>query len=199
VLTGIGQRLSNLPVRGGAINGVSLPWVIVLFGVTGALSATGRFHYNGLCLDTWYLFALGVLAYGTVFGGVPWQLFLGVGILMACLNVDTQQVEPAQKATGLAVAALLAWAGRSDRLTTWGRQRIWQYLGLISYSLYLIHGVVGYRILSLAERLTGRSPGWACIWLVIAMLSAVGCAAWMYRSIEAPSIRWARRLKLVRT
>jgi peptidoglycan/LPS O-acetylase OafA/YrhL len=73
------------------------------------------------------------------------------------------------------------------------------WLGTISYSLYLIHGVVGYRLLSVAERHTGRQTLLAGLWLVAAIALALASAWLMYRGIEAPSIRLARRLRLVST
>ncbi len=70
-----------------------------------------------------------------------------------------------------------------------------QFLGRISYSLYLIHGVVGYRTLSVGERLTGDGPAAAMGWLVVALAASLLTAWIMYQAVETPSSSLARRLK----
>ncbi len=83
LLLGIGQILSRRRnAASGGLAAVDRSWVIVLFAVTGALSGTGRFQAHGLCLDTWYLFCLGVLSYGVLGAGLPWQIWLGYVIVL---------------------------------------------------------------------------------------------------------------------
>ncbi len=199
VLLGIGQRLTRPEAAAGRINGVALPWVMLLFAMPTILSASGWFQYPGLCLDTWYLFGLGVLAYGVVFGQLPWQVFAGVCLCVAGINLDMEQVEPAQKAMGLITAVSFVLIGLRGHLRDWGDVPALQFLGRISYSLYLIHGVVGYRLLSVGDRLTGANPWFAVGWFAAALCLSVVTASWMYRCIEAPSIALARRWRWVRT
>jgi len=69
------------------------------------------------------------------------------------------------------------------------------FLGKISYSLYLIHVPIGGRVINLGKRLDQT-----IYTQVLVVLAAVGVsifAAWLfYIYIEKPSHRWSRRIKL---
>ena len=183
------------PRSDGTLLGMTVGWIGCAFGATAILSGTGALQANGLCLDTWYLFSLGVLSYGVVCARVPWQLWLAVVLGIAIFNWDPEQVEPAQKAAGIATAASLVWVGRWNGLHTLGSWRPLQFLAAISYSLYLIHGIVGWRVMSVGQRVTGTGLTWATLWFVVALASAV-LAAWLLHVwIERPAIRWLARTK----
>jgi peptidoglycan/LPS O-acetylase OafA/YrhL len=92
-------------------------------------------------------------------------------------------------ASGLAIYAVIA-TGRSDR---WLRWRWLQRLGLISYSLYLIHYPVSWIITTLGYELTGTAPLWAVFWLVLSLAASIGVANALYAAVELPAIRFARR------
>jgi peptidoglycan/LPS O-acetylase OafA/YrhL len=92
-------------------------------------------------------------------------------------------------ATGLAIYAVIS-TGRSDR---WLRWRWLQRLGLISYSLYLIHYPVSWIITTLGYELTGTAPVAAVFWLVLSLAASIGVANALYAAVELPAIRFARR------
>lgn len=66
-------------------------------------------------------------------------------------------------------------------------------IGTISYSVYLIHMIVGGRVINLFERLPDtffyRVSG-----LLIALLVTLGCSAIFYLLIEGPSHRFSKKL-----
>jgi peptidoglycan/LPS O-acetylase OafA/YrhL len=70
-----------------------------------------------------------------------------------------------------------------------------QYLGRISYSLFLIHYPVSWLILELGTRLTGAAPVAALLWMLLALLASIAAADLLYRLAEEPSLRLARKLK----
>jgi peptidoglycan/LPS O-acetylase OafA/YrhL len=72
-----------------------------------------------------------------------------------------------------------------------------QYLGRISYSLYLIHYAVNHVVTYVGWSLLGGSPSppLAATCLAMAMASSLIAAHFLYVWVEAPSTRWAARLK----
>ncbi len=65
----------------------------------------------------------------------------------------------------VAIASLLADSS-FNKLSLWLRQSAFQFLGEISYSLYLIHGAVGWLELSIGDSLADRDRIRALIWLL---------------------------------
>lgn len=154
-------------------------WIGFAFGTTAILSGTGALQANGLCLDTWYLFSLGVLSYGVV-----WRVrSVATVVSRRAGHRDLQlgsgsKLSLGTKAAGIATAASLVWVGRWNGLHTLGSWRPLQFLAAISYSLYLIHGIVGWRVMSVGQRVTGTGLTWATLWFVVALamqFSPRGC------------------------
>ncbi len=74
-----------------------------------------------------------------------------------------------------------------------GRHLAW--LGEVSYSLYLTHGVFGVGFLVVGKAL--HLPGWANYPLVLgATAFSIIMAAWFHRLIETPAQRWAGRFPI---
>jgi peptidoglycan/LPS O-acetylase OafA/YrhL len=74
-----------------------------------------------------------------------------------------------------------------------GSHRILDFLGAISYSLYLLHVPIGGRVINLAARLDLGMPGKVAA-IAAAALASVGAAYVLYRLVEVPALRWARKL-----
>ena len=74
------------------------------------------------------------------------------------------------------------------------QSRITNFLGDISYSLYLIHQPIGRRICDLGARLV-TTPLQAALVAVFATVVVIGTAYLMYRWIELPSQRFAGRIR----
>ncbi|HEY3965564.1 MAG TPA: acyltransferase [Planctomycetaceae bacterium] len=99
-------------------------------------------------------------------------------------------------------AALLAGlstylAGVRGCLGTWLNFRVLQYLGRISYSLYLIHFPMSHIVKWVGTWLSGDSPApiVAACWLALSVVFSILAAHVMYTFIEAPSVRLAAWLK----
>jgi peptidoglycan/LPS O-acetylase OafA/YrhL len=88
-------------------------------------------------------------------------------------------------------------AGRLGKLGSWLNFQPLQYLGKISYSLYLIHFPISHVVKTIGQRLSGdnASPLVALLWLLLSLAASIATADVMYRWIEAPSVRLASRLK----
>lgn len=98
-------------------------------------------------------------------------------------------------ATYTYILGLLALLAFTVMLVNRVRNPVTEFLGRISYSLYLVHLPVGVPI-----QLIGRQflePGPAATLLVLASVAVSIFAAWLfYLCVERPSMRLARRIKL---
>jgi peptidoglycan/LPS O-acetylase OafA/YrhL len=86
-------------------------------------------------------------------------------------------------------------AAQNGGLFSWGRSRLWQYLGRISYSLYLIHVLVLLVVMRIGYKITGDAPSAALLWFGVAGVLCVGAAHLLNVAIERPSMKWATRFK----
>jgi peptidoglycan/LPS O-acetylase OafA/YrhL len=144
----------------------------------------------------WYMFALGALAYWCGSRQAPASLLLaGCALLMLSqFGIGIRAEFLAVAVTALALYAVTARGALGRTLTS----RPLQYLGRISYSLYLLHTIVGGRVQNLGERLTGHDAALRLVWFVLALAASIVAADLLYRWVEAPSIGWAKSLKTSR-
>jgi peptidoglycan/LPS O-acetylase OafA/YrhL len=168
-------------------------WPATPFAVTGAISATGVFNVRGLCVETWYMFALGVLLYYAYTSRPSRKVFL---LYLLFLSAALAWTCHPYRITAVATALVVGSAAATGNLARWLSGRIFQHLGRISYSLYLIHGVLGWQVLSVGGDLIGvTSPLGALAWLALAVAVSLLTAQLMHTAIERPSLQLARRLK----
>ncbi len=180
--------------RFGSTDRRSLRILFAAAAVVAALFPTGLVREEtlpaGLFLRSWYAFFGGAFAYWALDGTIRRSAFyLWAGALAAAAIY----VHNAGAVVSMAIAALLLEVGRAGKLRDWLNYRPLQFLGKISYSLYLMHGPIGGWILAYAfYHLTPHTAPWELFWLLVAL--AANCiGAWLFwRLIEAPCIRLAR-------
>lgn len=154
------------------------------------------FPLRGLFITHWSLFFLGVLVRWSLDRPetTPW-LFALVVLQLGSI-VHRWDAGPL---VGSATA-LLIWAlGRTDRLETALSGRITQFLGQISYSLYLVHPLLGNRVL---RRITASfvppPSGLTAIALLVgATLLCIAASTVFYLLVEQPSQQLSKRIRLV--
>lgn len=155
------------------------------------VNAAGGFFWvpYGVFLGMWAAFFAGVLAYKAI--DTPAARIAGAILILPMLV----RVDPFQLVS--AATALLLWLtsirGLAQRAPLF---RGMQFLGLISYSLYLIHnpltGAAGF----LSHRLFGQSIAADVAALgAILVVSIVGAALFWWL-IERPAHRWTRKIRL---
>lgn len=145
----------------------------------------------------WILFRLSILAY------IPW-FAIGICIYLATTRKGAGDWKPPARTAALAIftllivesiaLALLALAmaaavffAASGRLT-WLRNRVFVWLGAISYPLYLVHENIGWAIqLRLVE--LGLPTDTV---ILLALAAALGLATLLHRTVEKPAMRWIR-------
>lgn len=142
------------------------------------------FHHMGM-------FTIGMATFQFRAGMLSRGTYLLLVAAMACVagsaigatNTIAAQVAITGAATGFVIAFV--------RVRPW---RPMMFLGAISYSLYLMHGPFGGRVVNLAARST-HTPG-TQIPLLLAALAVSIAAAWaLYMCVERPAQRWASRLR----
>lgn len=149
----------------------------------------------GLFISAWYAFSAGMFCYvWTKHAQFLSILVVGllatvaVGVVSASLPILTV----------VATTLLLIAAWRAGKMGSWLSNRLIQYLGKISYSLYLFHPTIGWSTVSLLKKLFGDPSGIGSgvFFLSAGIASSVVSAAIVHRLIEIPSIRWSRKIRL---
>ena len=133
---------------------------------------------RGLFLDYWLAFAFGIGVY--LWLHEPKDRFWGAAIL-ALGVVNLLQFRELSTSISLGCAALmLALARLDDRIAASRAARPVFALGLISYSLYLIHVPFAGRLVNLLVRI--QAPLWLCA--VAGTVASIACAVLFFRGVE---------------
>ncbi|MBW0007309.1 MAG: acyltransferase [Sphingomonas sp.] len=146
---------------------------------------------HGLFVNLWHGFFLGVLAYRCGYlKEASWPLWVLAAVALLFRHPEAGVFAVPCAAT----AGLLFVAARAERLTTALSARPWQWLGAISYSLYLVH-VPTLRLLTGAwQRVADRGPIADAIGGMLLLGACIAAAALFYLAFERPSHRLAKRL-----
>jgi peptidoglycan/LPS O-acetylase OafA/YrhL len=149
------------------------------------------------------MFFLGASAWWALDGRIPPALFwvyvaaLAVRIFLQIGRAGWSDDLTIGLTAALGAGVSTYLAGRLGRLGTWLNIPVLQYLGRISYSLYLIHFPMSHVVTTFGSEVSGPSPSpaVATLWLVLALAASVAAAHVMYVCVEAPSVRLAARFK----
>lgn len=149
----------------------------------------------GLFVRHWHMFATGVLVCWAIHGDVEprWAL----GAVAGQLLILGWMPNFSRLMTLVAVLVLVA-GPRWVAMTSMLRSTSSQYLGRISYSIYLTHAAVGWSTISVMKRLLGSEPS---LWHAVASMAAglaasVISADLLNRLIERPAIRLSKRIQM---
>jgi peptidoglycan/LPS O-acetylase OafA/YrhL len=145
----------------------------------------------GLFPTYWFMFLAGSLVAWAALGRIPVWIPFGMGAGSVILGAGLRNPEPIISGVATGVLALGAW-----RPSFMGalRAKPIQWLGRISYSLYLVHPLVGERLQNVGHRIHGDRVGWCWFWLAVATAVTLAIAAIFYRLVEAPCVALARRV-----
>lgn len=170
------SRLSREIGREYALNLVLLPCtVLAAFWLTPAVP----FRIHGLFVEHWYLFLAGVWLWRAVDDRHCRFSLIVVLVNFAILIALSWLAGRFSDLVGLYVAVFLLWFGRSGRLKKYGGGPLLQWLGLISYSLYLTHTTVTGASFRLAGLFTAANAMNETILLVL--VTSLCCLfAWMF-------------------
>jgi peptidoglycan/LPS O-acetylase OafA/YrhL len=154
-------------------------------------------HFNldwtpkGLFFPYWYSFFLGAaVCWTTIDRMAKHWLYLYFGLIALCLAFHFDE----QMLMSLMIALVIYGIGQLDYLKTWSGSRLFQYLGKISFSLYLMHWLVGSNCINFLAKRVGELTmvKFSLIYLVSIGLS-IFIAHLFYRWVEQPSLKWSQR------
>jgi peptidoglycan/LPS O-acetylase OafA/YrhL len=152
---------------------------------------------NGLTphfLAYWYSFLLGafIFWFGTkrMPPGVFWTF---VALLVTAWIIHRGEHEGA----ALVAGALILAAQHTGNMGKWFSSRPVQFLGAISFSLYLVHMSVLGTVAWAGNKVLGESALTDAIMIVPGVLASIAAGYVVYRLVERPSIRWSRGIKRV--
>jgi peptidoglycan/LPS O-acetylase OafA/YrhL len=169
--------------------------LFLCFGVTGLASAAYPFQADRTamvtCAQTWHMFCCGVFCYLLLNRKIVWPLAAVYLIGITLLKIDGT-IAPVR--VGVLLATVVT-ACQTNKLGVWLKARPFQYFGRISYSLYLIHGIVGVPLLYFAYRVGVKSPIPLIACYLLAVTVTIGIADLMYRFVERPTVRFSKLLK----
>ena len=97
--------------------------------------------------------------------------------------------------TSSIMTLLLFLAVHRQALDRWLINPLWQFLGRISYSLFLTHMLVLPYACNLGKRLLGDTPAMATCWLMVAFALTFVSAYLFYLTVERPVGAWVRSWK----
>lgn len=146
-----------------------------------------------LGMITWWALdrtiSLPIFAVVVLIGGL--ELIYGVKI------VEEPKPFRYENSLALATALVIFTAGMRDRLHVWLNWSPLQYLGRISYSLYLIHFPVCHLLTTAGWKMMNDAPTplQARVILLAGIPASILAGHLMYILVEAPSSRWAGRMK----
>ena len=149
----------------------------------------------GLFINLWFLFLLGVFAR---WGADSLLARLVLGAAITCLLIQFGLEENFELAVGSVTAALLFLAIYFDKMRKWLNSTWIQYFGRISYSLYLVHNIVGLYVRDTGLHILSKYFGSSSLLLnyiccAIALAASIVAAHLLYRYVEFPSHALSRR------
>lgn len=150
----------------------------------------------GLFISNWHYFLMGVLV-SNALRKLPYSSF----ILMAWLVFEVAfQVGVSAKAYGIAgiISTVLIYClWKHDLLDTVLTRGSFQYLGKLSYTLYLVHPDVGWKVISLGKLALHdyMSPLLAGFLFLAGIFSSIIFAHMLHVTFEKPSLWLCAKLK----
>ncbi len=149
-------------------------------------------HLRGLALPNWHGFLLGAFVYWSIKGTMPtrWYLLYAAALLgVFAVTHDSFTI------VCVATSGIILLVGLAGKLGSWLEAAWLQFLGKISYSLYLLHVPVSGAAFFVLSRLLGHSPGED--FLAMVAVIAINCIAaqLFWWAVERPSTALGRRLR----
>lgn len=145
----------------------------------------------GVFVEFWYAFLLGVGANSAWRNPVVRPWFLAYAAFIAATAVyHSNYFAPVCSATAICLLSV-AIAEQLTQLLNW---RWLQFLGAISYSLYLIHNPITGATFRVGFLLTGRSIYTEAFWWAASLVACICASTLFWLFIERPSTRLAKRI-----
>ena len=179
--------------RASSVNASTLSVTLVFcLGISAILYSFFLSSQGAYFIAYWHYFAAGVLCYYGIQQRVPQWVFLS---FMSVFLVATIIHTTPPPIIGIVTALCIYAVGRTGHLTDWLNNKPLQYLGRISYSLYLIHLVVAVSVLQFGYKITHQNQPMCIFWFVLAGILSIAAAHLLYTFVEKPSLKWSESFK----
>jgi peptidoglycan/LPS O-acetylase OafA/YrhL len=191
VLLAIGRNDPDAPMQGRG--------VIVLFGTAAVISLLWPMGlvtsglWPGSFLPLWHAFLLGVGAYWSWRNPAAVPFFVAYVLAVAIPSIFRGHIFSIACVVMACVILAAAMTGQIFTALSWS----WlQFLGAISYSLYLTHNPITGASFRIIYMLTGPTPAWEPVAWIMSLSACIVFAAATWWLIEKPSTRLSRKLRL---
>ncbi len=169
------------------------PWVILASGVVSLDLGMHWQYIHGWFIPHWYLFVLGASTYWVTKRGLPLLPHLALLVWTASQGAEFDRLEPF---AGALTALLLTVAGRTGGLERWLSARWLQFVGRVSYGVYLLHPLAGSQARWHVGIRVRVATGPGALAVLVAAIALTMLLAWlMHRFVEAPAMRLAGRIR----
>jgi peptidoglycan/LPS O-acetylase OafA/YrhL len=154
------------------------------------------FDVRGLFLSEWHLFLAGVLIWAAIAQPTArWIFWIAAGDLVL-LALSALIFRSVTTAAGTLTAVSILVAGRCGGLSTWLGARPLQFLGRVSYSLYLVHNPITGAAFRIGYRFVNHGATSEGILFLVVVGVCVAVAYLLYLTVEKPSLMLSRRVRL---
>lgn len=167
---------------------------ITLLSLNRPFQSAVVFHTK-IFTSYWFIFASGVLIWWALDRTISRQLGWAVIAVLwgfAAITAESGIITAALTTT------LIYLAGVLEKLCVWLDCRPLQFLGSISYSLYIIHVPIISCALGIRTRLLGSGYVTNLLLFVAVIAVCISSSAAFYQLIEVPSIRWSKEISFTK-
>jgi peptidoglycan/LPS O-acetylase OafA/YrhL len=148
--------------------------------------------HHGLFPTLWFSFLLGVLSYWAWKNTTLVPAFLVYASLIGIAGILESD---SFALTCVVAASALLVAGIAGKIAMWNWRWL-QFLGTISYSLYLLHNPITGATFRVGYMMTGHSLVTEALWWPISIAACILAAFGLWYFVERPSLNLARRFSL---
>ena len=149
---------------------------------------------HGIFTDRWHLFLAGVLVARALALAAPRTTLAvawGYILFLACASLTHTNFP---LGIGVLTAGAILTCGRLGRMSHWLSYRPLQFLGTISFSLYLVHNPTTSLLFGIGYHRTPHTFWWQVAWFFFSMTVSLSVAYGFFRFIERPSMHLSKRL-----
>ncbi len=194
---GMAQHLFPRPV-----SNEPRPSVAGLLAVFAPVALVSLFYWRQLeSTSPWvihfaWMFFIGMITWWTLDRTLPEYWFAAITSLAAVELVFDAEWRY-ENSVALATSIAIFIAGRRNQLHRWLNWPWLQYLGRISYSLYLIHFPVCHLLTTAGWKFFANTPTpvQASAILLTSFFASLCAAHLLYKFVESPSAQWSGKLK----
>jgi peptidoglycan/LPS O-acetylase OafA/YrhL len=147
-------------------------------------------------LPFFYQFLLGIFAYWSwqdKLKSIYFYIYCGLVLVFQISNFPNQVI------TSIVIAILLLETGKANYIQKWLKWDWLQFIGKISYSLYLTHTPIYGAIFFIASKFLKTGVISELLSLIIGLIVCILFAAFMWQLVEKPSINFSKKIKLQTT